>query len=89
MPTVAESGVPGFDYVTWYAVYAPAATPQPVVEQLNKWMNEILATEESRQFIYKFGGDPWIGTPEEGQAQLVKDKADWEGYVKTAKIDPQ
>lgn len=88
VPTMKEQGA-NVELFGWFALMAPAATPRPIVNQLNKWMNDILATEESRQFIYKFGGDPWIGTPEEGQAQLVKDKADWEGYVKTAKIEPQ
>lgn len=88
VPTMKEQGV-DVELFGWFAVMVPAATPKPIVQQLNTWFNEILATDETRQFIYKFGGDPWIGTPEEGQAQLVKDKADWEGYVKAARIDPQ
>jgi tripartite-type tricarboxylate transporter receptor subunit TctC len=67
----------------------PAGTPKPVVAQLNTWFNEIEATEETRAFLNKYGGDPWITTPEEGQAQLEKDKKAWEHYVKAAKIEPQ
>ena len=66
-----------------------AATPRPIVDQLNKWFNEIEATEETRKFLNSFGGDPWITTPEEGQAQLAKDQKDWESYIKAAKIEPQ
>jgi len=88
VPTMKEQGV-DVELFGWFAVIVPSATPKPVVAQLNTWFKEILSTDETRQFIYKFGGDPWITTPEEGQAQLVKDKADWEGYVKAAKIDPQ
>ena len=88
VPTMKEQGV-DVELFGWFAVIVPSATPKPVVAQLNTWFKEILSTDETRQFIYKFGGDPWITTPEEGQAQLVKDKADWEGYVKAAKIEPQ
>jgi tripartite-type tricarboxylate transporter receptor subunit TctC len=88
VPTMKEQGA-DVELFGWFAVIVPSATPKPIVAQLNKWFSEILATDEARQFIYKFGGDPWITTPEEGQAQLVKDKAAWEGYVKAAKIEPQ
>ncbi len=88
MQTMKEQGV-NVELFGWFAVMLPSATPRPIIEQLNKWFNEIEATEETRQFVNKFGGDPWITTPEEGQAQLIKDKAAWEGYVKAAKIEQQ
>jgi tripartite-type tricarboxylate transporter receptor subunit TctC len=89
LPTMTELGVKGVELFGWFAAMVPAGTPRPVVDQLNKWFNQIEATEETKQFLNKFGGDPWITTPEEGQAQLVKDQKDWEGYVKAAKIEPQ
>lgn len=88
MPTMKEQGV-DVELFGWFAVIVPSATPRPIVMQLNKWFNEIEATDETRAFLNKFGGDPWITTPEEGQAQLVKDKAAWQDYVKTAKIELQ
>jgi len=51
--------------------------------------NQINATEESRKFLNSIGGDPWIGTPEEGQARLLRDVKDWGGYVRMANIEPQ
>jgi len=89
LPTLTESGVPGVELFGWFAAMVPSATPRPIVDQLNKWFNEIEATDETRQYLNKFGGDPWITTPEEGQAQLMKDQKAWEGYVKAAKIEPQ
>jgi tripartite-type tricarboxylate transporter receptor subunit TctC len=89
LPTMTESGVKGIELFGWFAAMVPAGTPRPIVDQLNKWFNEIEATEETREYLAKFGGDPWITTPEQGQAQLAKDQKDWEGYVKAAKIDPQ
>jgi tripartite-type tricarboxylate transporter receptor subunit TctC len=89
LPTMTEQGVPGIELFGWFAAMVPTATPRPIVDQLNKWFNEIEATEETRKFLNQFGGDPWITTPEQGQAQLAKDQKDWEGYVKAAKIEPQ
>ena len=89
LPTMTEQGVPGVELFGWFAAMVPAATPRPIVDQLNKWFNEIEASEETRKFLNSFGGDPWITTPEEGQAQLAKDQKDWESYVKAAKIEPQ
>jgi tripartite-type tricarboxylate transporter receptor subunit TctC len=89
LATMTESGVPGVELFGWFAAMVPAATPRPIVDQLNKWLNDIEATEETRKFLNQFGGDPWITTPDQGQAQLAKDQKDWENYVKAAKIEPQ
>jgi len=89
LPTMTEEGVPGIELFGWFAAMVPHATPRPIQEQLNKWFNEIEATDETREYLAKFGGDPWITTIEEGQAQLAKDKDAWQDYVKKAKIEPQ
>jgi len=89
LPTMTEEGVPGVELFGWFAAMVPAGTPRPVVDQLNKWFNEIEAAEATKKFLNTYGGDPWITTPDEGQAQLAKDQQAWEGYVKAAKIEPQ
>jgi tripartite-type tricarboxylate transporter receptor subunit TctC len=89
IPTMTEEGVKGVELFGWFAAMVPAGTPRPIIDQLNKWFNEIEATEETKKFLNQWGGDPWITTPEEGQAQLAKDQKDWEGYVKAANIEPQ
>jgi tripartite-type tricarboxylate transporter receptor subunit TctC len=89
LPTMTEEGVPGIELFGWFAAMVPHATPRPIQEKLNKWFNEIEAADDTREYLAKFGGDPWITTIEEGQAQLAKDKAAWEDYVKKAKIEPQ
>jgi tripartite-type tricarboxylate transporter receptor subunit TctC len=88
IPTMTESGVP-MDLIGWFAAMVPAATPKPVVSQLNKWFSEIVAMKETQDFLIKFGGDPWIATPEEAQARLLKDIKDWKDYVRVAKLTPQ
>jgi tripartite-type tricarboxylate transporter receptor subunit TctC len=89
LPTMAEAGVPGVELLTWFAVMVPSATPRPIVDKLNKWFNEVLATDETRKFLNSFGGDPFITTPDEGQALFRQGIKDWEGHVKAAKIEPQ
>ena len=89
IPTMDESGVPGMDLVSWWAVHVPSETPKPIVNQINAWFNQILATEETKLFLNKFGGDPFISTPEEGQALFIQEDKAWAEYVRIAKIEPQ
>ena len=88
IPTMAEQGY-AMDLVGWFAAMVPAGTPRPIVNQINSWLAKIHAMPETAKFLTNFGGDPWIATPEEGQARLLKDIKDWEGYVRVAKLKPQ
>ena len=67
----------------------PAATPRPIVDQLNTWFNQVQALPETKTFHNTYGSDPWIVTPEEGQARLARTSRDWAEYVRIAKIEPQ
>jgi tripartite-type tricarboxylate transporter receptor subunit TctC len=89
LPTMTEAGTPGVEMMGWFAAFVPSATPRPVIDKLNKWFNTVLATEETKTFLNQFGGDPFISSPEQGQALLAKDVKAWESYIKLAKIDPQ
>ena len=86
---MAESGVPGMDLNGWFAAFVPIATPKPVVQQINDIFRQMLTTDETIKFLNQFGGDPWITTPDEGQAFLLKDIKNWGEYVKIAKIEPR
>jgi tripartite-type tricarboxylate transporter receptor subunit TctC len=88
LPTMTEAGVP-MDLVGWFAAMVPSATPKPIVAQLNRWFSEVVATEETQSFLKSYGGDPWISTPEEGQARLLRDIAAWGDYIRIAKLEPQ
>ena len=87
-PTMTEQGVP-MDLTGWFAAMVPQGTPKPIVDQINKWFNEITATPETRKFLNDAGGDPWISTPEVGQMRLLHDVTAWKEYVRIAKIEPQ
>lgn len=89
IPTMQEQGVPDIDLPGWFAAMVPSATPKPVVDQISKWVANAVRLEATKQFLNGFGSDPWIGTPEEGQARLISDIKDWGSYVRMAKIVPQ
>ena len=88
IPTMTESGIP-MDLTGWFAAMVPIATPRPVIDQINAWFRQIVATDEAKIFFNKLGGDPWIASPDEAQARLLKDVKDWGEYVRLAKIVPQ
>ncbi len=88
VPTMTESGVP-MDLLGWFAAMVPMGTPRPIVDQINRWFNDLDATDEAKRFLNSIGGDPWITTPDEGQARLLQDIRDWGEYVRTAGIEPQ
>jgi tripartite-type tricarboxylate transporter receptor subunit TctC len=88
MPTMSESGVP-MDLTGWWAAMLPAGTPRPIIDQVNKWFSDIVKTDETRQFLNSFGGDPFINTPDAAQALFLKSIKDWGDYVRLAKIIPQ
>ncbi len=89
LPTVAESGVPGFDATAWIAMFAPAGTPREIVARLNAEINKGLTTPEMRDKLIGLGADPVGGTPEEFGATLKGELAKWAKVVKEsgAKIE--
>jgi len=88
IPTMTESGVP-MDLTGWWAAMVPAATPKPIVTKINQWFTQIVKTDETKKFLNLQGGDPFIASPEEGQAFFLKTIKDWEEYVRIAKIEPR
>ncbi|HSF21416.1 MAG TPA: tripartite tricarboxylate transporter substrate binding protein [Burkholderiales bacterium] len=71
LPTVSESGVPGFVMTSWWGMFGPAGVPQPIVTQLNKELTRILRTAEVQKTFATLGVDAATSTPEE-LAALVK-----------------
>ena len=89
VPTVIESGVPGYEVASWNGIAAPAKTPRPVVDLLNKEINAVLALPEVKQRFDELGVIPQGGTPEELSALLTKEIAKWKDVVAKAKIEKQ
>jgi len=89
LPTMTEAGVPGVEMMGWFAAFVPAATPRPIIDKLNTWFNTVLKTDDAKTFLNSYGGDPFISTPEQGQALLLKQIKEWEGYVQLAGVEKQ
>ena len=86
LPTVAESGVPGFEYVIWYGLLAPAKTPKEIVEKLNAEVVRILKDPETVRDLASRGAEASPTTPEAFAKYLREDQARWRKVVKTAGI---
>jgi tripartite-type tricarboxylate transporter receptor subunit TctC len=84
VPTVAETGFPGFDATTWFGILAPATTPQAVVDKLNAEINAALAFPEVREKIASEGGAALGGTAADFAALLKADLVRWGGIVKSS-----
>lgn len=89
VPTVVESGVPGYDVASWNGIAAPAKTPRPVVQLLNKEINAVLALPDVKQRFDELGVVAQGGTPEALGALLTKEIAKWQDVVAKAKIEKQ
>jgi len=82
VPTMAESGLPGFDVSTWFGVFAPAGTPAPIVSRLNQTLTAALKTPEMRERLARMGAEPAPMSSEQF-AVLVRDElAKYEKVVK-------
>jgi len=85
VPTMKESGI-DMDMTIWWAAMVPAGTPKPIVDQINKWFGQVLATDEVKKFLNSFGGDVNIQTPEQAQANFLAAIPHWIEFVKIAKL---
>ena len=83
IPTVAETGLPGFEVVQRSALLAPAGTPRTIIERLNKELNAVLATDEVRRRLAVEGGEPVPGAPEEYAADIDREEMRWSKLVAT------
>jgi len=82
VPTAAESGLPGFEALQYYGLSAPAGTPRPIVERLNKELRSMIESEEMRKHIVAEGADPIASTPEEYAANIVREEGKWATLIK-------
>jgi tripartite-type tricarboxylate transporter receptor subunit TctC len=82
MPTIAESGLPGFDLSAWDAVFAPAGTAQPIIEKLNAAIHRALADQELRSQLQQRGAEAAPGTPQELSKLISSSLKLWGDAVK-------
>jgi tripartite-type tricarboxylate transporter receptor subunit TctC len=88
VPTLGELGFAGVEIRDWYAMFAPAGTPQPIVAKLNATANEILEAPDVKVALIAQGMVPVGGTPEQLRALVAADLEYWSVVVRAAKIEP-
>lgn len=86
IPTLSEAGVPGYEVTSWYAMYVPHGTPQPVISRLNADIARVLALPEIKKWIESQAGVAGGGTPEALSAFQAAETVKWRNLVKAAGI---
>ena len=89
LPTVAEAGVPGFESITWHGVVVPAATPAPIVQRLNREINEVLKQKDLRERLAALGAEIAPGSPQDFADYIAREIPKWAKVVRDsgAKVD--
>jgi tripartite-type tricarboxylate transporter receptor subunit TctC len=82
VPTISESGLPGFDVSLYYGLVAPAGTPRPVIDKLNRELRAALASDEVRQQLAQDGTEITPGTPEDYVNFIDHDEKKWSRLLK-------
>jgi tripartite-type tricarboxylate transporter receptor subunit TctC len=89
VPTIAEAGVPGFDYPIWYGVWVPAGTPAEVVDKIAKDIRRALAARDVRDRLAEHGADPMSMSQPEFASFVVSESENAARIAKAVEIKPQ
>jgi tripartite-type tricarboxylate transporter receptor subunit TctC len=89
VPTVAESGIPGFGFLGWYGLVFPASTPQPIIDKVHKSLQEVLGRESVRKRLDGIGAIANLSTPDEFRKVIESDIRAFREVAKTAGLEPQ
>ena len=82
VPTIAEAGLPGLEIVQYYGLVAPAGTPQPIIERLNRELRKIVTSEDMKKRLLDAGGDPLASTPAEYAQNIQREEGKWQAVIK-------
>ena len=87
MPTISESGVPGFEAKSWFGLVAPAGTPPDIIKKINQDVAKVLTDKAfAKEYLAAQGLEPIHGTPEQFAAFIRSETIKWGKVVKDAKI---
>jgi len=89
LPTMAESGVTDFEFTVWFALIAPAGTPRPIIERLNREVGEVLRTRELKEKFAPAGIDIAPSTPEELGERIRADLPYYGKLMRDAGLQPE
>jgi len=88
VPAIGES-LPGYDVTAWYGVWAPAGTPQPILERVSADINAMLQTEGVRKTLTTLGAEPAGSTPQAFGAYVEAEMQRWQKLTREMKVEPQ
>ena len=86
VPTVSESGLPGYDVNAWVCILTTGGTPAPIVQRLNAEIRKAMATPEAHNAFMNQGTEPWTTSPEELDAYIKAETVKWRSVLKNAKV---
>jgi tripartite-type tricarboxylate transporter receptor subunit TctC len=89
LPTIDAAGLKGYDLTAWFGAFAPAKTPKPVIDTLNKALRAALTDKQVAAKLLAVGIDPVTSSPEELRAFVESETKKWAKIVKDAKIEPE
>lgn len=89
LPTLDEAGVKGYDMSYWFAAYAPAGTPAPVLKRLNELLTTAVRAPAAKAFFETSGAEAWTSTPEELARHQAAETLKWGKVIKAAGIEPE
>jgi tripartite-type tricarboxylate transporter receptor subunit TctC len=89
VPTVAEAGVPGYEFTNWFGLVVPAQTPKPVIQKLHADVSKVLQSPELRGELEKMGADVINNTPEQFGEQIQSDAQKWGEIIRKANVKAQ
>ena len=82
VPTVSENAMPGYEFMTWYGLAAPAGTPRPIIDRLNADLRKTMASPEVKEKLASIGGDLTVNSPDEFAAMLKSEVGRWQKLAK-------
>jgi hypothetical protein len=86
VPTVAESGLPGFEAVLRYGLLVPAGTPRPIVERLNRELRTLVGADDVKARVAREGGVTLVSSPQEYAAEIAREDALWGPLIRGLNI---
>jgi tripartite-type tricarboxylate transporter receptor subunit TctC len=89
VPTIAESGVPGYEVEGWFGLFAPAGVPQPIIQRLNHEVVRILQDPKVKESLLAQGAEPIGNSPEAFATFVHKEHDRWAKTIRDAGITPQ
>ncbi|RUP35106.1 MAG: tripartite tricarboxylate transporter substrate binding protein, partial [Curvibacter sp.] len=89
VPTIEEAGVKGYEATYWFAAYAPAGTPAPVVAKLNELLHKAAHSSAQAAFYQPTGTETYLNTPEEQRKFQAVESQKWGRIIKAAGIEPE